>query len=64
MQKGFPARLLGMVLFADLQPQLHKDRDNSPGAGSKSLLVMFGAIPLCHKPAVPRENWDHPSNGN
>lgn len=25
---------------------------------------MFGAVPLCHGPAVPREHWDHSLGGN
>lgn len=37
-RKEFPARLLGMVHFADLQPQLHKDRDSSLAAVVQSCL--------------------------
>lgn len=29
-----------------------------------ALPVLFGAVPLCHRPAVPREHWDHSFSGN
>lgn len=43
--RDFQPGLLGLVLFADLQPQLHKDRDSSPGAGFPPCL---SCLVQCH----------------